>query len=72
MTSLVKKFVREWFEGLGRGTFLCRDIITSIFTVKPSGRDLLYQMYFIGVKSQSVVAITGMTSSIARKRGTTR
>ncbi len=59
MTSLVKKFVREWFEGLGRGTFLCRDIITSIFTVKPSGRDLLYQMYFIGVKSQSVVAITG-------------
>ena len=29
-------------------------------TVKPVWRDVLYQMYFIGVKSQSVVIITGM------------
>ncbi len=59
MTTLTKKLVREWFEGLGRGTFLCGEVLTSIFTVKISMRDLLYQMYFIGVKSQSVVAITG-------------
>jgi phospholipid/cholesterol/gamma-HCH transport system permease protein len=59
MTRLAKKFVRDWFEGLGRGTILCGEIFSSLFTVKPSGRDLLYEMYFIGVKSQSVVAITG-------------
>src|SRR5580704_9085632 len=59
MTSLAKKFVLEWFDGLGRGTFLCGEVLSSIFTVKISMRDLLYQMYFIGVKSQSVVAITG-------------
>jgi len=59
MTSLAKKFVREWFEGLGNGAILCGEIFSSLFTLKPSGRDLLYQMYFIGVKSQSVVAITG-------------
>jgi phospholipid/cholesterol/gamma-HCH transport system permease protein len=59
MTTLTKKIVREWFEGLGRGTFLCGEVLTSIFTVKISMRDLVYQMWFIGVKSQSVVAITG-------------
>ena len=36
-----------------------RDAITSLFTLKVSWRDLLYQVYFIGVKSQSVVLITG-------------
>jgi phospholipid/cholesterol/gamma-HCH transport system permease protein len=30
-----------------------------LFTFKVAWRDLLYQMYFIGVKSQSVVLITG-------------
>ncbi|HEX3721088.1 MAG TPA: ABC transporter permease [Verrucomicrobiae bacterium] len=59
MTSLAKKIVREWFQGLGSGTILCGQIISSIFSVKPSGRELLYQLYFIGAKSQSVVAITG-------------
>jgi phospholipid/cholesterol/gamma-HCH transport system permease protein len=59
MTGVAKKFVQEWLEGLGRGTILCGEIFSSIFTVKPTGRDLLYQMYFIGVKSQSVVGITG-------------
>jgi len=59
MTTLAKQLVREWFGGLGRGTFLCREIAASLFRVKPVWRDVVYQMYFIGVKSQSVVAITG-------------
>jgi len=58
MTSVAK--AREWFGGLGRGTMLCREIAVSLATVKPVWRDVIYQMYFIGVKSQSVVAITGM------------
>ena len=32
---------------------------SSLFTFKVAWRDLLYQIYFIGVKSQSVVLITG-------------
>jgi phospholipid/cholesterol/gamma-HCH transport system permease protein len=59
MTVLAKKFATDWFEGLGRCAILFRQIIASIFTVKPTGRDVVYQMYFIGVKSQSVIAITG-------------
>src|SRR5580700_4471682 len=59
MTRTAKQFAREWFGGLGRGTLLCRDIFYSICKVKPVWQDVLYQMYFIGVKSQSVVCITG-------------
>src|SRR5208283_3443813 len=59
MTTFAKQYAREWFGGVGRGTILCRDIASSLFSAKPAWRDVLYQMYFIGVKSQSVVAITG-------------
>ncbi|HEY3860591.1 MAG TPA: ABC transporter permease [Verrucomicrobiae bacterium] len=59
MTSSARQFAVEWFSGLGRGTLLCREIFASLCKVKPVWRDVLYQMYFIGVKSQSVVAITG-------------
>jgi phospholipid/cholesterol/gamma-HCH transport system permease protein len=59
MTSLARQFVHEWFCGLGRGTLLCRDIFASLWKVKPAWRDVLDEMYFIGVKSQSVVATTG-------------
>src|ERR1700685_1494631 len=59
MRILAKLFVHDWICGLGRGAILCRDIASSIFTVKPVWHDVLEEMYFIGVKSQSVVAITG-------------
>src|SRR5580658_2928927 len=59
MTSSAKQFALEWFSGLGRGALLCRDIFASIFKIKPVWHDVVYQMYFIGVKSQSVVCITG-------------
>ncbi|HEX7569165.1 MAG TPA: ABC transporter permease, partial [Verrucomicrobiae bacterium] len=38
---------------------LSREAIASCLTFKFSRRDLLYQIYFIGVKSQSVVLVTG-------------
>jgi phospholipid/cholesterol/gamma-HCH transport system permease protein len=56
---MAKLWIRESLEGLGRGTILCGEILYSFFHVKPVWRDLLYQLYFIGVKSQSVVLITG-------------
>ncbi len=59
MTSSAKQFAFEWFEGLGRGALLCREIFHSIFKIKPVWHDVVYQMYSIGVKSQSVVTITG-------------
>ena len=60
MTTLAKQLVKDWFGGLGRGAILCWEIAASMVTVRPVWRDVLYQVYFIGVKSQSVVIITGM------------
>src|SRR5437764_10100669 len=59
MNSWGHKWVAEWLEGLGRITLLAKDSLTSLFTFKVAWRDLVYQVYFVGVKSQSVVLITG-------------
>src|SRR5579872_5019817 len=59
MIELAGKFVTEWLEGLGRITVLGKEAFNSLLTLKFSGRDFLYQLYFIGVKSQSVVLVTG-------------
>jgi phospholipid/cholesterol/gamma-HCH transport system permease protein len=53
------KVIAEWVEGLGRISLLAKETFASLFTFKVSFKDLLYQIYFIGVKSQSVVLITG-------------
>ena|ERR1051325_5056145 len=52
-------WLQEWIEGLGRLSLLAKEVFVSIFTKRLSGRDLIYQTYFIGMKSQSVVLITG-------------
>ena len=49
----------EGIEGLGRLTLLVKESFSSLFTFKVAWKDLIYQIYFIGVKSQSVVLITG-------------
>jgi phospholipid/cholesterol/gamma-HCH transport system permease protein len=59
MNHLSKKPVESWLEGLGQLTLMTWEAITSFFRFKPAPRDLLYQMYFIGVRSQTVVVITG-------------
>jgi phospholipid/cholesterol/gamma-HCH transport system permease protein len=51
--------ISEWLEGLGQLTLLAKEAIVSLFTLKVAWRDLLYQVYFVGFKSQSVVLITG-------------
>ena len=45
--------------GLGQISLLARDAVTSLCTWKITWREFLYQLYFIGVKSQAVVLITG-------------
>lgn len=59
MISRSASLIIEWIEGLGRITLLAKESIASLLTLKVPWRDLLYQLYFIGVKSQSVVLITG-------------
>jgi len=59
MSFLANKWVGNWLEGLGRITLLSREALVSLLRFKFAGRDLLYQMYFMGVKSQSVVLVTG-------------
>jgi len=44
---------------LGQIALLTRDAAVSALTFKVKWRDLLYQIYFIGVKSQAVVLVTG-------------
>src|ERR1039457_5401575 len=53
------RWITEWLEGLGRITLLAKESVASLLIFKDAWRDLLYQVYFTGVKSQSVVLITG-------------
>ena len=59
MHRFAKSRIAGALTGLGRITLLARDSISSLFTLRITWRDLLYQIYFIGVKSQSVVLVTG-------------
>lgn len=59
MNFFANKWIAEWLQGLGRITLLCQEAIHSLFTRKVIWSDLIYQLHFIGVKSQSVVLITG-------------
>src|ERR1035437_6209955 len=59
MNFLGQTWVGEWLTGLGRIAVLARDAVASCLTFKASRRDLLYQVYFIGIKSQAVVLVTG-------------
>ncbi len=53
------KRVNAVFAELGQITLLAREAAASLLKGKTSWRDLLYQIYFIGVTSQSVVLVTG-------------
>jgi phospholipid/cholesterol/gamma-HCH transport system permease protein len=59
MNFFANKWIAEWLQGLGSITLLCQEAVHSLFTRKITWRDLIYQLHFIGVKSQSVVLITG-------------
>lgn len=59
MNLLANKRVHTMLTGLGQITLLARDAASSLFRLKVTWRDLLFQIYSIGVKSQAVVLITG-------------
>jgi phospholipid/cholesterol/gamma-HCH transport system permease protein len=53
------KWIEEWIGGLGQLSLLVKEATSSLFKLKIAWSDLLYQIFFAGVKSQSVVLITG-------------
>ena len=60
----IKEVIRENLEGLGGITLMAVEFFRSLFTQRIGWQELLYQIYFIGVKSQSVVLITGAFSGM--------
>src|SRR5690349_7210810 len=56
---LAKRWLVSSLEGLGQLSLFVFEAVSSLFKRKLSWRDVIYQIYFIGVKSQSVVLITG-------------
>lgn len=59
MNSFLNQRVIEPVTGLGRFALLCLEVLRSLLTQRLSWNDLMYHLHFIGVKSQSVVLITG-------------
>src|SRR5271165_6855380 len=59
MQRYANRFASEWLQGLGGLSLLAKEALQSLFRLRVTWRDYLYQLYFIGVKSQSVVLITG-------------
>src|ERR1041385_4062818 len=48
-----------WLEGLGRIALRAKETAVSLLRWRLAFRDLVYQIHFMGVKSQSVVLVTG-------------
>src|ERR1700735_4973441 len=59
MNNFANRFVAEWMQGLGAITLLGKESLQFLFMMRVTWRDYLYQLYFIGVKSQTVVIVTG-------------
>jgi phospholipid/cholesterol/gamma-HCH transport system permease protein len=59
MNLFANKRVEYVLTELGQIAVLTKEVIMSALTFKVAWRDLLYQIYFIGVKSQTVVLVTG-------------
>src|SRR5437667_80954 len=59
MNNLIRRWVTDWIEGLGRLFLLFMEAMGSAMKGRFGVRELVDQIYHIGVKSQSVVVITG-------------
>lgn len=59
MNDFAEKWVVGGLQGLGQIAVLAKEALASCFTFKLTRRDLLYQVYSIGVKSQTVTLVTG-------------
>jgi phospholipid/cholesterol/gamma-HCH transport system permease protein len=58
------KHVRDLVSDLGEILLLSQETLASLRYRRPSGRDFMAQLYFIGVKSQTVVLTTGAATGM--------
>ncbi len=59
MQRTLTSWFSGWLQGLGALALLARDAFVAVLRSRTPWRELIYQVYFVGVKSQSVVLITG-------------
>ena len=59
MNDFAEKWIVGGLMGLGQITVLAKETLVSCLRFKLNRRDLLFQIYSIGVKSQSVTLVTG-------------
>src|ERR1044072_6530813 len=59
MNGFLARRAMGWLEELGRTGLLAVEAAQSLFSRRADWRVLSYQVYFIGVKSQSVVLVSG-------------
>src|SRR5438132_1307248 len=59
MNGFIAQRALGWLEGLGRIGLFAVEAAQSLFSRRVDWPGLSYQLYFIGVKSQSVVLVTG-------------
>jgi phospholipid/cholesterol/gamma-HCH transport system permease protein len=59
MNDFLDKWLLNWLRGLGQVTILLREILHAFVKSRIEWRRVIEQIHFIGVKSQSVVLITG-------------
>jgi phospholipid/cholesterol/gamma-HCH transport system permease protein len=63
MTALIQWFLNG-LTAMGDLAVLFLDVVRSLRYQRPSWRDFVYQLYFIGVKSQQVVLTTGAATGM--------
>lgn len=59
MKILAQTWIGDWLTGMGRLTLFFMEAMKSLLARRIGWREFIYQVYFIGIKSQSVVLITG-------------
>jgi phospholipid/cholesterol/gamma-HCH transport system permease protein len=59
MQRTVSTWIAGWLQGLGAVALLAREAFQAVLKSPTPWKETLYQIYFVGVKSQSVVLITG-------------
>ncbi|HEY2951727.1 MAG TPA: ABC transporter permease, partial [Verrucomicrobiae bacterium] len=59
MKAVSDNWIAELCRGMGRISLFAKEVGVAVFAHRGQRGDLLYQIYFIGIKSQPVVLITG-------------
>src|SRR5262245_14322476 len=59
MKAASESWISDLCQGMGRISLFARDVLLSVCGYRGQRDTLMYQIYFIGLKSQPVILITG-------------